>query len=415
MDTPIVADQLCPPGETRTGKELIVKLVIAHVTAAAAFCNLLSLRNEPLASIEPVIFLLSPLIVILQTALGLAVMAIVFVRDAILSPRSLRQECHLFARRWRILFCKKPRPGVNSALSRTPTGKLEAGDKNPAVRPGLGEAWAWLGRTLAVFGTLYQCGATIFLYKRRIGLHGFESLTIVDHRSFELAVGGAAVSLLSLPLLLKFPGFAQPAPEIEYIAAMETEPMISFLRGDTRRCRAWYQIIYFSDLGSHSACAAYFFCFVTSTLKGTPVAATLLGAAYPGFYEKAVESWGGPDHSGWVFARNLAFTVVILGIVGTIAHQCSSERLGLWMLVPTVVLLVCTIGFFWIFMMYIFLPTMFIWFPGMMSGSGSVLFVKGKELRDLFRQPPFVVASEEYPACPALWKDPMAEDIWSLM
>jgi hypothetical protein len=64
-------DVECPDGDTRGVRELVVKLIVAHLTAVVAFCNLQSLREERLASIEPVLFLLSPFMVIFQTALGL--------------------------------------------------------------------------------------------------------------------------------------------------------------------------------------------------------------------------------------------------------------------------------------------------------------------------------------------------------
>jgi hypothetical protein len=53
--------------------------------------------------------------------------------------------------------------------------------------------------------------------------------------------------------------------------------------------------------------------------------------------------------------------------------------------------------------------------PGMISGSGCMLFIKIKEMKMLFQQPPFGAPTEEHPACPALWKDPAADYLWSLM
>jgi hypothetical protein len=54
----------CPEGESRGVKELVVKLIVAHLTAVVAFCHHQSLHNERLDISEPVLFLLSPLIVV---------------------------------------------------------------------------------------------------------------------------------------------------------------------------------------------------------------------------------------------------------------------------------------------------------------------------------------------------------------
>ena len=215
----------CPDGDSRTEKEIIVKLIVAHFTAIVAFCNFQSLRNEKLDTIEPLLFLLSPLLVIVQTGLGIVIIIISFFKNLALSPKLYLEHLATVSRRWTTLFGTKSRD--------TPTGSR------------LGRAWIRLGRTLAIFATLFQFAATIFLYRRRKELHGSEALTIVDHRTFELSVGGAAVSVLSLALILKFPGFGR-IPETTYTPEIEadTDTKILFCRGDSRRCPSWYQILY---------------------------------------------------------------------------------------------------------------------------------------------------------------------------
>ncbi|WKT51769.1 hypothetical protein QSH57_002283 [Fusarium oxysporum f. sp. vasinfectum] len=250
---------ICPDGDTRTEKEMIVKLIVAHFTAVVAFCNFQSLRNERLDTIEPILFLLSPLIVIAQTALGIIIINVAFVSNVAQSPNSFSLHLETYARRWNTLFGKKP-----SQPRRTPTGSLET------MQSRFGSAWIRLGRAVAIFATLFQFAATIFLYRRRKSLHGWDSLTVVDHRTFELSAGGAAVSILSLALLLKFPGFGQ-APETLYIPEFKTDPAIIFCRGDSRRCPSWYQILYASDIGSTTSATTWLACVLSSTYKGESI------------------------------------------------------------------------------------------------------------------------------------------------
>ncbi|KAL5593804.1 hypothetical protein FOBRF1_012906 [Fusarium oxysporum] len=267
MDTDI-----CPDGDTRTQKEMVVKLIVAHFTAVVAFCNFQSLRNERLDTIEPILFLLSPLIVIAQTALGIIIINVSFVSNVAQSPKSLSLHLETYARRWNTLFGKK-----TSQPRRTPTGSLET------MQSRFGSAWIRLGRAVAIFATLFQFAATIFLYRRRKELYGWDSLTVVDHRTFELSVGGAAVSILSLALLLKFPGFGQ-APEALYIPELKPDPAVIFCRGDSRRCPSWYQILYDSDIGSATSAATWLACVLSSTYKGESIPLHFLCEFYAGIY-----------------------------------------------------------------------------------------------------------------------------------
>src|SRR6478736_6621943 len=118
----------CPDGDTRTEKEIIVKIIVAHFTAIVAFCNFQSLRNERLDTIEPLLFLLSPLIVVVQTGLGLVIITISFFKNLAVSPKLFRDHLATVSRRWPTLFGKKS------------TGSFE-----PSVKSRLGRAWIRLG------------------------------------------------------------------------------------------------------------------------------------------------------------------------------------------------------------------------------------------------------------------------------
>ncbi|KAH7151536.1 hypothetical protein DER46DRAFT_650585 [Fusarium sp. MPI-SDFR-AT-0072] len=398
MDTDI-----CPDGDTRTEKEMVVKLIVAHFTAVVAFCNFQSLRNERLDTIEPILFLLSPLIVVAQTALGVIIINVSFISNLAQSPKSISLHLEAYARRWNTLFGKKP-----SQPRRTPTGSLERSQSR------FGSAWIRLGRAVAIFATLFQFAATIFLYRRRKELHGWAALTVVDHRTFELSVGGAVVSILSLPLLLKFPGFGQ-APETLYIPELKPDPAIIFCRGDSRRCPSWYQILYASDIGSATSAATWLACVLSSTYKGESIPLHFLYEFYIGIYTEFAR----------VFSLQISmpifylFVAVFFAVFFTLPHVYNGpgfEAVGksLWATIPALLAVLAAILTFFCMFMLMMLPVLLVLLPSLVSGPGSIFTMKGYETRALFSEPPFTPVMNETD-CLLLWKDPVAEYLWSLV
>ncbi|KAL4724497.1 hypothetical protein ACLX1H_007938 [Fusarium chlamydosporum] len=355
---------VCPDGDARTEKELIVKLIVAHFTAVVAFCNFQSLRNERLDSIEPILFLLSPIMVVTQTALGLIVIHASFLLNVWQSPRSFSDHAATYARRWNTLFGKHALSEY-SQIDVMPTGSLSYNKVGAGSRPR--RAWVRFGRAIALFATIFQFAATIFLYKRRKSLHGWDSLTIVDHRTFELAVGGAAVSAMSLALLLKLPGFGQ-APKTEYIPDMDPESTVIFCRGDSRRCPSWYQIIYFSDLGSTTSALTWFICVASSTYKGRSLGLEFLNNAYMEIFEGASEILSLSVSPPAFYCLIGVFSASLLAILKL---YINADRLpkSLWVVLP-----VGIIGFFMFIVLFymwllIFGPPLVASFPAMLSAA----------------------------------------------
>ncbi|RBR25508.1 uncharacterized protein FIESC28_01746 [Fusarium coffeatum] len=387
----------CSDGDTRTEKEIIVKLIVAHFTAIVAFCNFQSLRNEKLDTVEPLLFLLSPLLVIVQTGLGIVIIIISFFTDLAVSPKLYLDHLATVSRRWTALFGTKSRD--------TPTGSR------------LGRAWIRLGRTLAIFATLFQFAATIFLYRRRKELHGSEALTIVDHRTFELSVGGAAVSVLSLALILKFPGFGR-TPETPYTPEIEadTDTKILFCRGDSRRCPSWYQILYATDIGSGTSAATWLACVSSSTYKGESLLLSYVSKVYSGIYKDASHTLS-LDVSMPIFYLLVA---AFFGVFFTFSHLCKdsgfSKRLSnsLWVLIPALLILVVAIVAFMCMVILMVVPISLYLVPSVLSGPGCIFTMKGLEIRDVFSQPPFEVSTNRTD-CLLLWKDPAADYLWSLV
>ncbi|KAF4444230.1 hypothetical protein FACUT_811 [Fusarium acutatum] len=397
MDTDI-----CPDGDTRTEKEMVVKLIVAHFTSIVAFCNWQSLRNEKLDTIEPILFLLSPLIVIAQTALGVIIINASFIFSLAQSPKSFSLHVEAYAQRWNTLFGKK-----SSQPWRTPTGSLEARQSH------FGSAWIRLGRAIAIFATLFQFAATIFLYQRRKDLHGWDALTVVDHRTFELSVGGAAVSILSLALLLKLPGSGQ-MPETLYIPELKPDPAVIFCRGDSRRCPSWYQILYDSDIGSATSAATWLACVLSSTYKGKSLPFNFLSEFYQGIYAEFTRVFSLqislPIFYLFVAAYFAAFFIISNMYKGTGFQNLHT----LWTIIPALlVVLAVVLTFFCMFMLMI-TPAVLVLLPSLVSGPGSIFTMKGYETRALFSQPPFKPVTSETD-CLLLWKDPVAEYLWSLV
>ncbi|KAJ4248363.1 hypothetical protein NW762_012692 [Fusarium torreyae] len=400
----------CPSDESRAEKELIVKIVVAHLTAAVAFCNFLSLRNEKLTSIEPVLFLLSPFIVVFQTILGLVVINVASIYNIVFISRSFREHVDAYARQWSILFGRKP--DSNTGVKRSPTESLESQENT--TRSKLGKAWVRLGSSATTFGTLFQCVSTIFLYKRRYELHGWDSLTIVDYRTFELAVGGAFVSVLSLAFLLRLPGFGY-APETEYRSTEEApeEPIILFFRGDTRRCPRWYQF-YTSDHGHHSSMLAWFLCVCSATYRGQVLIPRVYGGVYAAMHQMVMEKFS-LDISVTRFYVYVGIFLVVAFTMSKIyllidkAASCSALVLLPFMLIVAGV----AIAFFCMWLMML-APLVVVSFLPVVNGPLCAFGLKGYEVQQMLSQPPFVPPMNET-ECLALWKDPMAEYLWSLV
>ncbi|RGP78368.1 hypothetical protein FLONG3_3504 [Fusarium longipes] len=398
---------VCHDGNARTEKELIVKLIVAHFTAAVAFCNFQSLRNERLDSIEPILFLLSPLIVVTQTALGLIVIHLSFLLSIWKSPRSFSGHAATYARRWNVLFGKYTLSGYSQVDVKS-TDPLIYDKVRTRSRPG--RAWVRFGRAIALSGaTLFQCAATIFIHERRRTIYGWDSLTVVDHRTFELAIGGAAVSVMSLALLFKLPGFSQ-VPKPEYIPDTNPDSIIIFCRGDSRRCPSWYQIIYFSDLGSTTSALTWFMCVASSTYKGRSLGLDFLKNAYIAIFETTSDLLSLNVSVMAFYCLVVFFSASILAIAKLYTRNGRLPD-SLWASVP-----VCIAGFImftaFIYMwLLIFFPMILPWIPAMLSGPACILTMKGYELHALFSQPPFGPLMNAT-GCPLLWKDPVAEHMW---
>ncbi|KAF5666683.1 hypothetical protein FHETE_6182 [Fusarium heterosporum] len=399
---------ICSDGDNRTTKELIVKLIVAHVAAIAAFCNLQSLRNERLDSIEPILFLLSPLIVVVQTALGLIVIHAALIYNIVFSPRPFQEKLGNYSHQWKMLFGRNP-PSKSVELDGALSGPL----RRRAIRSELGRAWLKLGRSAAIFGTLFQFFATIFLYRRRLNLHGWDSLTVVDHRTFELSVGGAAASILSLALLLRFPGFNE-TPRTDYVPNLDIEATLIFCRGDPRRCPRWYQILYLSDFGSTTSALAWLFCVGSSTYKGESKWLNMMQDTYIALFG-IFEGWLPADTAVTTFYLLVGvFLVVAYIAVQTFAKSVRMENASMWVLIPGLIF-ICSIALavFYLYMMCL-MPLVFFSFPAMLSGPTCIFLTKGYEIRALFSQPPFITPGSESD-CLLLWKDPLAEYLWSLV
>ncbi|RSL41670.1 hypothetical protein CEP54_015747 [Fusarium duplospermum] len=397
-------EPLCPIDDRRTARELMVKFIIAHFTAVAAFCNYLSLRNFDLASIEPILFLFCPLIVPLQIFLGLLLITGVCIENIVTGRLSPGDAWSTYTRRLRVLLGKKANTSSPSSLTRSSTGSLEAGSTGQVSGSRLAKAYVTTGRLLLVLGTLFQCVATIFLYTRRVDKMGWDSLSAVDFRTFELAIGGATVSVLSAALLLNFPGFGQ---ETQDVSGGHIDASLPSFAGDPQRSCRWWFLGYSEKRGLWTCIIPiYVLCNLACMSNGTLVVT---------------------QRSHWVlleiFLQNcllLSKFVFIPGILGVILASYAwikgrispktNPRLGLkefleYLLLPSITYLGFTL---------VMAPCMsFGWV--VMGSPFEVLWVKGFEAYDVWSEFEFAASADEAHVCPTLWKDPVSEYLWSLM
>ncbi|KAL6363773.1 hypothetical protein LRP88_03195 [Fusarium phalaenopsidis] len=395
---------LCPIDDRRTARELMVKFIIAHFTAVAAFCNYLSLRNQELGSIEPILFLFCPLIVPLQIFLGLLLITGVCIANIVTGRSSLGHEWSTYTRRLRTLLGKKAITNAPSGLARSPTGSLESGGAEQVAGSRLAKAYVTTGRLLLVLGTLFQCVATIFLYARRVDERGWDSLSAIDFRTFELAIGGAAVSVLSAALLLNFPGFGQATQEA---SGGHIDAALPLFAGDPQRSCRWWFLGYSEKHGLWTCIIPiYALCNLACMSNGTPVVS---------------------QRSHWIFLEVflkecllMSRFVFIPGILGIVlaTHAWIKGRtnpktnpvLGLkqfleYLLLPSVTYLGFTLA------MPIYMS-----FALVVAGSAfEVLWIKGFEAYDVWSEFEFAASADEAHVCPTLWKDPVSEYLWSLM
>ncbi|KAM0420634.1 hypothetical protein ACHAPT_011550 [Fusarium lateritium] len=393
---------LCPSDDRRTARELMVKLIIAHFTTVAAFCNYLSLRNYDLASIEPLLFLLCPLLVPIQTLIGLLLISGVFLANIVTGRSPLYHEFSIFACRLRTLLGKKPNKNSTSNLTRSSTESLECGGPGQVAGSRLARGYVTTGRLLLVLGTLFQCVATIFLYKQRVEKKGWESLSAVDFRTFELAVGGAAVSVLSAALLLNLPGFGQMA---QAVSGGHVDAALPLFAGDPQRSRRWWNVFYSEKHGIWGCVIPiYALCHLVCMSNGAPV---VTRRSHWLMYEVLLQDG--------IYRVRYIFVPVILGVIlasgawikGRIDDNTNPSRSDLleFLLWPSGVYLGFTI------VLWLFLSI------GMavMTSIFCVLWVKGSEGYEIWSQIGYAGSADETNPCPMLWKDPVSEYLWSLM
>ncbi|KAH7183273.1 uncharacterized protein B0J16DRAFT_345615 [Fusarium flagelliforme] len=418
-------DGECPDGDSRGVRELIVKLIIAHLTAVVAFCNLQSLREERLASIEPVIFLFFPFIVIFQTALGLLVIHTTLAISILQKPNFWQQHVRIYARQWSVLLARKPRPERPVEES---VGLLT---EERRVESRTERAWVKIGRLVVMAGTLFQFVATIFLYKRRLSLHGWDSLSIIDHRTFELAVGGTTVSVMSILLLLKLPGFRE-APEVISPATkdMRLKEILRFFRGDPGRCRRWYHIPYLPNAGMETSMATWVLCILSVTYNGQIVFPRYVEISYPFIFELAKSFLPNahlPSFYFFIVAGFLAaLTLGKMAIARVDGYKLKSKTLcGVILEVIGIIIGFCVFCFIMAMTTIFSIGPLFSYFMPVASfGPAWGLLPKVAETYVIFSQPPFRTAdngtdyilwwNDQETECLLLWKDPMADYLWSL-
>ncbi|KAJ3535530.1 hypothetical protein NM208_g537 [Fusarium decemcellulare] len=399
------AEPLCPLDDIRTSRELITKFVIAHFTAGAAFCHYLSLRNYDLATVEPILFLLCPLIVMVQTSIGLLLVNGALLGNLLINRTPLREALNKYLHHLKMLFGKKPVAQPSPRIARSSTGSLEAGGPTEANRSTFAKMYLIIGRLLVVFGVLFQCVASIFLYARRIDKKGWKSLTIVDFRSFELAIGGATVSVLSIALLLNIPGFARPAPDPPYESCDHIELLLPMLRGDTRRSRRWWCLPHTPDhnIGEWPM-MLYGLCHIACMSNGSLV---VIHRSHWLLGELVMRES--------LYLACYVFVPAILGVLLVVVEL--TKRLTRKGKIAGISVLLQMLSYPpLVYLGFTIVPPLAMLLSlGMVEGIFVVLWAKGNELYSFSSEMAFAAAPDKSQACPTLWKDPVSDYLWSLI
>ena len=220
MDEEGPTDSTCPLDGRRTSTEVWVKILIAHFTTIAAFCHLLSIRNEKILGIRLAFFFISPLVFVINH--GLAIIAIIGYR-LYWRLRWLPNQGKHPKRALRILCGKIPKVlRASRSYELLPTS-------DPAESGGLGEKWEskQVGRIVVALAFLVQCIGSVVFYRRR---QSQEAVTTADTLMVELAYAGILISGLTIATLARFSLFAEDAPIIEDDDASPLDATMQHLR-----------------------------------------------------------------------------------------------------------------------------------------------------------------------------------------
>lgn len=198
------SEPLCPLDERRAKTELLVKLFVVHFTTIGALFHLLNLRGEYLLSLRPIFYICAPLGFIAQHVIAAAALILSIPLVCVKQRRypDVRKDL-VSPVKWLVARFEVP--------STEPDPGLELG-QGRASRKWLGEsAIRRLGRVLVTTAFLVQCSLSLFLYHRRKA-HGPESIGLIDEKIFQLAASGVLIGLLTLATTLRFPGFRLSNP-----------------------------------------------------------------------------------------------------------------------------------------------------------------------------------------------------------
>ncbi|KAK3325979.1 hypothetical protein B0H66DRAFT_144788 [Apodospora peruviana] len=227
-DATSTAAVLCPLDDRRTANELMLKMIAAHVTVVIAYCHLLSLRQAKLVSWEPYIFLLCPTIPVGRLTLGFVMAAVALVATTLRRPSTLRTTVGLFLLRLRILIGRprlRPDASVTAPRRRSSipgpvpvrvnTLTMESGGSAELQTNRIKVRYVAFWRIAALAWTTFLCCTTVHLFRRRVALAGWDSITVVDSRAMELAVSGIVIVVMSVAVIAEVPGFADEVPVVK--------------------------------------------------------------------------------------------------------------------------------------------------------------------------------------------------------
>jgi hypothetical protein len=383
----------CPLDDRRSATELYVTHFVIHFTVIAAYCHLLSIRNEPFLSLKPVFFIFTPLLFILQHVLALISIGGKYLYESILCQDENATFNAYSSLGW--LFGRMPthREGYSS-LPKTSSRKSSMSEEtNPFNSEHLAKK---MGRTLVVLALVAQCIGTIFLYIRRLQ---HDAVGLVDHRTLEFACAGLLVALLNICVIWRIPVFAEPIPRGTLMFS-KVNGVVASLRDitsmngpdyrDNELARA-AQFVMTAGLAWVSLVITGQFDLFTSVLH-------LVDARY---WDKPFGEVDGEFVTAVIMALLAILPTFVLVIVRPVANCVNGT--GRFRRRDAALVLCLPVVFFLIFLLFMF-----------MIGSIITLFIVLGHYGGIFEQ---ISETNQWPIdrdCGVLWQDPMAQYIWWL-
>jgi hypothetical protein len=393
---------ICPLDGRRSSKELYSKLVVVHFTTIAAFCHFLSVTKDPLLSIRPITFALTPFNIIFQYGVALVAIAlgsIVSFESGSYIP-SVKLQSPKEPLQWLFGMPPKKGPSYTPLHTEAPIRRTSSGLNS--------KGWtASVGRTVVQAAFLSQCICTIFLYSRRKQQN---AVILVDKRIFELACGGIVISILTIAIALRILMFVKKVPDRP---PSRLSKFVGFCRYSTN-VKLWTE-------GDEDGAPLYLrtpvfwkesllSCLVTAVCGEFRILEPFQNIVNDTFFQDGEGRDGGDfEQTGFLISLTassmLAFSYTAMSCFILVERKTRNRSLKDIRQRPIE-------GWVWCGLLGPLLIPLFMLIIFLIFAAIPVIAVMAREYARMFSQITILDSWSEEVACPMLWSDPLANYIW---